>query len=172
MYKMKNYCHLVGRLKSYGTPFRLQSAVTVLLTFAQTIVRADLAQSSVRAIWFRLLTSAERGSGDPCRYFILWELRARKGQVQWKGWGRNGTGRKERNRNINNNMRERRAWDTWRGGGRPVWKGGKGVRWKSTVNGRNNERKITLRNGRGKGRASVQMRGRIKITGRRKEKKN
>lgn len=82
---MKNYCHLVGRFKSYGSPFRLQSAVTVLLTFAQTIVRADLAQSSVRAIWFRLLTSAERGSGDLCRYFILWRLRARKGQVQEEG---------------------------------------------------------------------------------------
>jgi hypothetical protein len=82
---MKNYCHLVGRFKSYGSPFRLQSAVTVLLTFAQTIVRADLAQSSVRAIWFRLLTSAERGSGDLCRYFIPRELRARKGQVQEEG---------------------------------------------------------------------------------------
>jgi hypothetical protein len=60
----------------------LQCAVTVLLTFSQTIVRADLAQSSARAIWFRLLTSAERDSGDPCRYFTERDVRARRGQVQ------------------------------------------------------------------------------------------
>jgi len=103
----------VGRFKSYGSPFRLQSAVTVLLTFAQTMVRADLAQSSVRAIWFRLLTSAERGSGDQCRYFILWELRARKRQVQEEGVRKKFYGeerKKETNKNINNKMRERGTW--------------------------------------------------------------
>jgi len=42
----------------------------------------------------------------------------------------------------------------------------------STVNGRNDERKITLTNGRGRRAASVQMRRKIKITGRRKVKKN
>jgi hypothetical protein len=50
--------------------FALRCAVTVLLTFAQIVIGADLAQSSVRAIWFHLLTSAKRDSRDLCRYFI------------------------------------------------------------------------------------------------------
>jgi hypothetical protein len=49
--------------------FALRCAVTMLLTFARTIIRADLTQSSVSAIWFQLLTSAKRGSRDLCRYF-------------------------------------------------------------------------------------------------------